>query len=87
LARADGQRPGGRAGHRPDRLENLRRNAGQHDLGVLGVGDQAAAQDLAGAGHPRQGGGEQPGGQRLGGGDALVANRQVRHQPARVVSQ
>ena len=52
LPRSDGQRPRGGRGDGADGVEQLRRDPGQRDLGVLDVGDQATAQHHAGAGTP-----------------------------------
>ena len=79
-------RPRGGFGDGPDGVEQLRRHPGQRDLGVLDIGDQAAAQHDAGAGHSGQGGGQQARGQRFGGGDALPAHGQVGDERAGVVS-
>ena len=86
LSGADGHGPRCGGGDGPDRIEQLRRHAGQRDLGVLDVGDQAAAQHHAGAGHPGKGGGQQARRQRLGGRDTLPAHRQVGDECAGVLS-
>jgi hypothetical protein len=54
---------------------------------VLGVGDQAATQDLAGTGHSSERRGQQPRGQRLGGRDALLADSQIGDQSTRIVTE
>ena len=86
LLRPHGQRPRGGPGDGADGVEHLRRDPGQRDLGVLDVGDQAAAQYHAGARHPGQGRRQQPAGQRFRGGHSLAPNGQIGDERAGIVS-